>query len=480
MPISTIASQPSGNIKDRVGSGRFFPTNPVSLSSHRFVVVDQPFVLVGANLSNTYPVQVQYSPDNGMSWQDWYMYGSPVQLTADNTMLVIKIPGTYRLRTLANPQPIVNGYAFTMTHEPSDLPLVNPTPFSIITETGPTGPRGATGVTGATGLKGATGATGSTGATGNVGTGGATGATGDTGSTGPTGPTGVTGATGDTGPTGATGATGETGPTGPTGTVSSVVGGSAISVDSSTPSAPVVIYNEDLVVLKESIFAGLPTTTYSSGNTPSLNGVTHTIAFGAGGSAAIVATGLQLVGGTASETSGIAVSAMAGLLGEGDATFGTYRWRRGHWAYWYRIASITLDATKYGYSGVDSTYPQQGFNIIRARNILGTQNTATGGVSYSFWWNGADNTGLIANVAYDVFCMYFYSPFEAQYFVGTWGGSWPTFESLTPGAIVRGYNGTTGVNVSAIRDASTFGLSFVAGAQTNIVFDRYRMTVWGY
>lgn len=170
MPINTIASQPSGNIKDRVGSGRFFPTTS-GVASHQFVVVDQPFVLIGASLSSTYPVQVQFSPDNGMSWQDWYMYGLPVQLVPTNTMLVIKVAGTYRLRTLQSPQPTVNGYAFTMTHELTDLPIVNPTPFRTITATGPTGPRGPTGPTGTTGLRGSTGSTGPTGLTGATGAG---------------------------------------------------------------------------------------------------------------------------------------------------------------------------------------------------------------------------------------------------------------------------------------------------------------------
>ncbi len=164
MPINTIASQPSGNIKDRVGSGRFFPVLG-SVVSHQFVVADQPFVIIGARTSSVYPVQVQFSPDNGMSWQDWYMYGLPVQLVPTNTMLVIKVAGTYRFRTLQSPQPTVVGYAVTMTHELTDFPIVNPTPFSVITNTGPTGPRGATGATGATGLRGSTGSTGPTGPT---------------------------------------------------------------------------------------------------------------------------------------------------------------------------------------------------------------------------------------------------------------------------------------------------------------------------
>lgn len=83
--------------------------------------------------------------------------------------------------------------------------------------TGPTGPSG--GPIGPTGPSGATGATGVAGATGATGVAGATGATG----VGSTGPTGVAGATGPTG-----------------GGVASIIGGTAIVVDSTTPSAPIV------------------------------------------------------------------------------------------------------------------------------------------------------------------------------------------------------------------------------------------------
>jgi len=60
------------------------------------------------------------------------------------------------------------------------------------------------------------------------------------GATGPTGPSG--GPIGPTGPQGSTGPTGvgATGPTGPAGVVSSIVGGTGINVNSTTPSAPIV------------------------------------------------------------------------------------------------------------------------------------------------------------------------------------------------------------------------------------------------
>src|ERR1039458_5137803 len=54
------------------------------------------------------------------------------------------------------------------------------------------------------------------------------------------GNTGATGSTGSTGATGATGAAGTNGTNGTNGLVTSVVGSTNISVDSSTPSAPIV------------------------------------------------------------------------------------------------------------------------------------------------------------------------------------------------------------------------------------------------
>lgn len=167
MPISTSTKLPSGNPQDRVGSWRFFPAVSTSEFSHPFQVTEQPVVLVGAGIQEGYPVQVQVSPDNGVTWQDWYLHSEPVQLSSVNTVLLIKIAGVYRLHTIGNPQPTVVGQPFTMTHEP-DIPLVPPTPGGTggIGPVGPTGPIGPTGPTGPTGasssVPGPTGATGFT------------------------------------------------------------------------------------------------------------------------------------------------------------------------------------------------------------------------------------------------------------------------------------------------------------------------------
>lgn len=101
------------------------------------------------------------------------------------------------------------------------IPPSDPTHWTDLGSTvgGPTGPTGPSG--------GPIGPTGPSGATGPTGT----------GIQGATGPTGV-GSTGATGASGATGPQGATGPTG--GGVASIIGGTAIVVDNTTPSAPIV------------------------------------------------------------------------------------------------------------------------------------------------------------------------------------------------------------------------------------------------
>lgn len=243
MPIVTSTRLPTSNVTDAVGTGRFFPARDGSFFSHPFQVTEQPFVLIGAGLvGENDPVKIQISNDNGSTWANLLLNGLQAQLTETNTIAVIRVAGIYRLFTTASPQPTVNGYPFTMTHDPCDLPLTNPFPVGptggsgtpgTTGPTGATGPRGFQGLTGSTGVTGPTGSTGGTGPTGaTVGDTGPTGATGATGAsgtgptgasvTGATGATGVTGPTGasGTGPTGATGATGITGSTGPTGATS--------------------------------------------------------------------------------------------------------------------------------------------------------------------------------------------------------------------------------------------------------------------
>lgn len=198
MPISTAAKPfTAANPKMREGGWLFFASSSTSLTSGSFDVMSQPVIVTAAGLITDDVIAVQVTPDQGATWQDWYMHDQPIQLSSSNVVVVITVPGRYRLRKVFGAAlAVVTGLPGTLTHEPN-VPLVSDT----VIITGPTGATGATGntqfVTGPTGPQGPTGATGA------PGTASATGATGPTGPTGATGP-GV-GATGPTGPTGPTG-----------------------------------------------------------------------------------------------------------------------------------------------------------------------------------------------------------------------------------------------------------------------------------
>lgn len=68
--------------------------------SFPFTVLEQPVTLVGSGfVDGVSPdiVIVQCSPD-GVTWQDLWIHGFPIQLEASNSMVVLTVPGTYRLR----------------------------------------------------------------------------------------------------------------------------------------------------------------------------------------------------------------------------------------------------------------------------------------------------------------------------------------------------------------------------------------------
>lgn len=198
MPITTSTKPYTGaNPKQEDGGFGFFPRSDNAAASNFFKVMSQPVIVTAAGLVTDDVIAVQVTPDQGRTWQDWYLHDLPVQLTPLNVIVVITVPGIYRLRkVVGGVTAVVTGLPGTLTHEPR-VPLI---PETVIV----TGPTGATGATGP--VIGVTGPTGPTGPTGAPGTASATGATGPTGATGATGP-GV-GATGPTGPTGATGSSG--------------------------------------------------------------------------------------------------------------------------------------------------------------------------------------------------------------------------------------------------------------------------------
>jgi hypothetical protein len=202
VPISTTTKPYSGaNPQMPNGPFDFFPRADGGSESAIIKVMSQPVTIYAAGLVTDDEIAVQVTPDQGRTWQDWYLHDLPVHITPLNVMVCITVPGIYRLRKVVGASgAVVTGQPGTLTHEPR-LPLV-PETVIITGPTGPVGPSG-TGPTGPTGVTGPSGPTGPTGPTGAPGTASATGATGPTGATGATGP-GV-GATGPTGPTGPAG-----------------------------------------------------------------------------------------------------------------------------------------------------------------------------------------------------------------------------------------------------------------------------------
>ena len=188
MPITTTSSPYTGaNSNQEFGAFSYFPRRDGGTESSVIRVMSQPIILYAAGLVSGDVIAVQVTPDNGATWQDWYLHDLPVQLSINNVMIAITVSGIYRLRKVTGGSTaIVSGMPGTLTHEPR-LPLV---PETVIV-TGPTGGTGATGPTGPTGPTGASGTNGVTGATGPTGPGsGATGPTGPTGAVGPPGPPG--------------------------------------------------------------------------------------------------------------------------------------------------------------------------------------------------------------------------------------------------------------------------------------------------
>ena len=270
-------------------------------------------------------------------------------------------------------------------------------------------------------------------------------------------------------------------------------GGSAVTFSAGTKQvflseSPLFVprYGYQTTIL-ENIFAGQATTTFTNGQTYTIGGVTHTANLSNSGSAAsIVASGLQLTGPTSGEMFfNSAAGSVRTALGEGDNTLAEARFRRGMWAYWWRIASISLVQTQYFYSGIVAAYPYQGYHMMRGRGAANMQATSTGGIAAGFWWGNADSVSMTQNVAYDTFCLLFRSPYDVEYFAGNWSSGWPSLESMEPQAIARplGNTGSAGLMVrgnssSPPRPLSEFWIQFACNASISVVVDRYRFTVW--
>lgn len=289
---------------------------------------------------------------------------------------------------------------------------------------------------------------------------GPTGATGATGATGPTGPTGATGTAGTNGATGATGATGPTGPTGATGSTG----------------AP-----GTLNVLQECIYAGLGLQSFTNGQSIALNGVTHVFTIDANGTAAIVAGGLKFTG-TASSSSQQRFATMSGAP---QAALGSARMLRSNWQFWTRhesfdFTSATAAAT---FERAAGTYPNNGLDMRRAKNINGAPNTNAGAAVAQYGFQGADTSGPNLVITCDVFMAYLRSPFLYEMYAGTYSAGWPAMESMTFVGEVN-IQSATAANPTFSNtkyDAPTAWALVLGLFSTNVAavtFDRWRITTF--
>lgn len=224
-------------------------------------------------------------------------------------------------------------------------------------------------------------------------------------------------------------------------------------------------YGERMTTLAETVFAGMPTQSFTNGQTfVQYNGLSAVCSIPSGGSVAIVSDGLK-VNHPTSSSSEVAFYYPAPMVSK---VVGAARWRRGRWACWTRIAAAS---TTWQYvMGFDGNYPAHGFNIRKR----------TAGLFGGYWLGSEVDTQLRgtssgANVA----CMYWRSPYSVEYLYGnTVNGAWPDFESLTLGGMVNG-----APSYANARNVDSFLLNICGGGYSGntanyMTVAGWRITTW--
>lgn len=242
-----------------------------------------------------------------------------------------------------------------------------------------------------------------------------------------------------------------------------------------------------LRTISETNFIGMGTTTWTSGETKTLeDGIRYTASWATGGGASITTDGARLV-----MPSSAGETAFYTTPGQLNGIIGDDLWRRGHVAIWnhqtYTFGSAT---TVYLYSPLmNFAYPTLGYYARRNRNTGGAPATSTGGLVGGCWMN-SNTDGLLnggsGNTA-DVTMLYFRSPFECEFYYGTWSDEtgWPTMESMTlggaahPGSNLARFDATYSY-VGGVLSGATVSWAG-GGASNNSVIQtvrRWRITTW--
>lgn len=249
-------------------------------------------------------------------------------------------------------------------------------------------------------------------------------------------------------------------------------GTSWLSTGSGSAGVPV------LTTLHETVFAGQPVGNIPAGSV-TINGVTWGVGISAGGSFAIVPTGLQMIAPSGSgQENGFNAASLWG------PTIGQERWVRGRNAIWARAAAWNRGTATGGFwylPGIFAGgYPSYG--LYTRRVINGTAWNINGGM----WYAGESGNPLYlsgTNPTADVMMLYFRSPWEVEHWYGTYTTDWPTFAQMTCGGLTRisspfytagGLLGATAASVTVM----VGGGGQTGTNSASLIVDRFRITTW--
>jgi hypothetical protein len=250
-----------------------------------------------------------------------------------------------------------------------------------------------------------------------------------------------------------------------------------------------------LRTLKETVFAGITPTGYTTGNTYTIDGSDYVCSVAGNGAADMVATGLRLRRGTTSAALATYMNIAPGGAGNFNTIVGEDRVRRGVWALWIRMASYDFtnaaSGNSYGGASVYNTLaaPKWGFELVsRGKNLFGTPNTATGGISFnSFMHGGTANTSGYPGVSTaNVIVALVKGLTQVDVYYGTYSDAWPTLDSMTLMGRLSGTSAGAWLSAATSTAGATnaslyFHLYGAANASTGtyeIILDRWRLTSW--
>ena len=242
-----------------------------------------------------------------------------------------------------------------------------------------------------------------------------------------------------------------------------------------------------LRTISETNFGTMGTATWTSGETKTLeDGIKYTSSWPTGGGATLDGTGARIVmPSSAGETNFYTTPGELRRLVTDDL------WRRGSVGFWnhqtYTFGSAT---TVYLYSPLlNLSYPTLGYYARRNRNRASAPANSTGGLGGGCWMGSdteAQFNGGSGSTA-DVTLLYFRSPFECEYYYGTWSDEtgWPEMKDMTLGGVAHpGSNlarfDSTYAYIGGVLSGATVSWAG-SGASNNSVVQtvkRWRITTW--